>query len=150
MKWMKTVLRDKKFSRGTFCCLGSIDALELALHAGFDFAIADAQHGGFDAGDMHEAIRAADAADGVAVARIPANGLAAVEGLLDVGYTSLLAPMVNTPEAAAELVDAVYYAPRGTRSISGCRASLCTGDIQSATRDWVETGEKLETLKEQL
>jgi 4-hydroxy-2-oxoheptanedioate aldolase len=109
---------------GVFCTLGSVDAVELACQAGFDFILIDAQHGLFDQAGLREAIRAVEAAGGFPVVRLPANGLSWVEGILDAGCPALLAPMVNSPEEAARLVAACHYPPLGQRSLAGCRASL--------------------------
>lgn len=127
MRSMKQLLNSGKPALGTFCNLGSVDAVELACHAGFDFTILDGQHGVFDCRGLREAVRAVDAAGGLAVIRIPANGLEMVETLLDAGCTALLAPMVNSPEAAARLVEATHYAPIGFRSLAGCRAGMREG-----------------------
>jgi 2-keto-3-deoxy-L-rhamnonate aldolase RhmA len=127
---MQSLWERRKAGRpllGTFCGLGSVDAVELACHAGFDFVVLDGQHGSFDARGLREALRAVDAAGGFAVVRLPAHGLAEIEGILDLGCAALLAPMVNTPGQAADLVAAAYYPPLGLRSRSGCRASLREG-----------------------
>lgn len=112
---------------GTFAGLGSIDAIELICHAGFDFVVVDLQHGAFDLPTARHAIRAIDAAGACAVARLPANDWACVEPLLDAGYSALIAPMVNTPEHARAFVRAASYPPAGVRSQSSCRASLRGG-----------------------
>lgn len=124
MRWLKSGMSEDRPMIGTFCCLGSVDAVELACHTGFDFVVVDGQHGSFGGGGMGEAIRAADAAGCMAIARIPANGFESVERLLDLGYTALMVPMVNRADQAARAVEAAYYAPVGQRSASGCRAML--------------------------
>jgi 4-hydroxy-2-oxoheptanedioate aldolase len=127
MRSFQQLQEQSRTPLGTICCLGSIDAIELASHAGFDFVIIDGQHGPFELRDLREAIRAVDAAGGFPIVRLPANGLAPVEPLLDAGCPAFLAPMVNSPEQAAELVAAACYPPAGRRSQSGCRASLRGG-----------------------
>jgi 4-hydroxy-2-oxoheptanedioate aldolase len=127
MRSFKQLLDSGRPLLGTFCALGSIEAVELACHAGLDFVVVDAQHGCFSREGLREAVRAVDAAGGLPVARLPANGLDAVEGLLDAGYVALVAPMVNSAESAARWVTAAYYPPSGLRSQSGCRASLREG-----------------------
>ncbi len=121
------MLEAKPALLGTFCTFGSIDAVELAAHAGFDFVLMDGQHGAFDLAGLREAVRAVQATDSFPIARLPAYSLSHVEALLDAGYSSLLAPMVNTPEQARELVAACHYPPMGVRSQSGCRAGLRDG-----------------------
>lgn len=112
---------------GTFCTLGSIEAIETVCHAGFDFVVVDGQHGAFSVDAMCHAIRAIDAAGVCAAARLPANGWAYVEPLLDAGYSTLIAPMINTADAARAFVRAASFPPLGLRSQASCRASLRGG-----------------------
>ncbi|HEY3376822.1 MAG TPA: aldolase/citrate lyase family protein [Armatimonadota bacterium] len=124
MQSLPRLLAEKPALLGTFCTLGSVEAVELACHAGFDFLIIDGQHGAFELGGLREALRAMQAAGCFPIVRLPANGMMLVECLLDMGYPALLAPMVNTPGQAAELATAAHYPPCGLRSQSSCRASL--------------------------
>ncbi len=117
---------------GTFSTLASIDAVELACHAGLDFIILDAQHGAFDIDSLRHALRAAHAAGAFAFVRLPANSLALVEPLLDAGCLGLIAPMVNSLDEAKALVRAAYYPPLGVRSQSSCRASLAIPDYRKS------------------
>ncbi|MBH06782.1 MAG: hypothetical protein CMJ20_10725 [Phycisphaeraceae bacterium] len=115
---------------GTVNVLGSIEAIELACHAGFDFVLVDWQHGSFDRNLMREAVRAIDAAGCIAMARPPAAvgvDLGSIEWLLDMGYRALLMPMVNTADEARAIVEAAYYAPCGKRSVASCRANIHYG-----------------------
>jgi 2-keto-3-deoxy-L-rhamnonate aldolase RhmA len=127
MHSFKKLLNSNSNAIGTFCGLGSIDTVELACHAGFDFVVVDGQHGSFDLTGLVHALRAVDAAGGLPIVRLPANGLDLVEPLLDAGYPALLAPMVNNPETASAIVNTAYYPPYGCRSRSSCRASLRQG-----------------------
>ncbi len=122
-----TRLRSRPAIVGTFASLGSMDAIELAAHTGMDFVIVDWQHGSFDQGDMAHAVRAIHAAGCLPIARPPAHALHCVECLLDMGYSSLLIPMVNSAEKAQEVAEAALYPPAGLRSQSSCRASLRSG-----------------------
>ncbi len=121
---------DRPALLGTFSTLGSIEAVELACHAGLDFLILDAQHGGFDLESLRHALRACHAAGVYAFVRLPANNLSLIEPLLDAGCLGLIAPMVNSLDEAKALVRAAYYPPLGARSQSSCRASLITSDYR--------------------
>jgi 4-hydroxy-2-oxoheptanedioate aldolase len=112
---------------GTFCSLGSVEAIELTAHAGFDFVVVDWQHGSWGRRGMAEAVRALQGADCLAVARPPVQSPFAVEWLLDMGYPVLLVPMVNSAEEARGMVEVAHYPPLGHRSQSSCRANLHFG-----------------------
>lgn len=127
MRSLQDQLRQRSPLLGTFTVLGSVDGIELACRSGFDFVVVDAQHGSFDVGMMHEALRAIEPTDCLPIVRIENHTLGSVEALLDVGYMTLIAPMVNTPEQARAIVEATHYPPRGQRSHSACRAGLVHG-----------------------
>lgn len=139
MQSLKQKLTATPTMLGTFCTLGSIEAVELACYAGFDFVIVDGQHGAFDAQGIGEALRAIQAAGCFPIIRPPVHGLASVERLLDLGYPAMLAPMVNTPVQAGELVIATHYPPLGMRSQASCRASLCDGAVYRQSFDPIST-----------
>jgi len=90
--------------------------------AGFDFAILDGEHGAFD----FETVAAmANVAVGTRLdlfVRVPQLTRDYLGTYLDAGVAGIVAPMVETPEQAALLVDATRYPPLGKRGISVTRA----------------------------
>lgn len=126
VKTLRDILANQPTMVGTFCTLG-VEVVELACHCGMDFVLIDGQHGSFDVAGLRHALRAADAAGCYPIARLPAQGGMLIEPLLDAGYMTLIAPMVNSAEDAARLVDAAHYPPMGQRSQSGCRAATRQG-----------------------
>ena len=62
-----------------------------------------------------------------AIARIPVGhghvGTALIKQYLDLGIQTLLVPMVDTAQQAADLVHAMRYPPLGIRGMGGARAS---------------------------
>lgn len=128
MRSLQDRLHEGRPLLGTFTALGCVHAIELACRSGFDFVVVDAQHGLFDLGTMREALLAIESTNCLPIARIEAHTLGSVEALLDAGYMTLIAPMVNTPEQARAMVEATHYPPRGQRSHSACRAGLIHGD----------------------
>ena len=113
---------------GTICTQGSVDSVEIAAHAGFDFVFVDGQHGTFTADAMRAAAAAIQTTTASPVVRVSASHDAGqIEYLLDSGYTTLVCPMVNTAQCAQALVDAAYYSPLGHRSTGSCRAAVHFG-----------------------
>ena len=51
------------------------------------------------------------------------GGTAIIKQFLDLGIQTLLVPMVDTPQQARELVQAMRYPPQGIRGVGGARAS---------------------------
>lgn len=128
---MKNALRECLVSGGsaigTVCVIGSIESVEITCASGFDYVLIDGQHGSFTQASMREALRAVDAAGGHAVARPAAPIPHLIEPLLDMGYLSLLVPMVDTPEQASQVARAAHYPPLGARSQATTRASIHHG-----------------------
>jgi 4-hydroxy-2-oxoheptanedioate aldolase len=139
---------------GTVCIFGSSFSIECAAHAGYDFVLVDGQHGEFDRPRMAEAVRALDATDCLAMARPPGHEPHAIEWLLDIGYSTLLVPMVHTALQAQSVVDAAYYPPAGKRSQAGVRAEVRGGpEYRRRSNDdvflflMIETVEGLENVE---
>lgn len=151
-------LRDKLMSGqavvGTVCVLGSIESIEIAAAAGFDYVLVDWQHGSFDQNAMREALRALDAAGCPAMGRPPTPTGPWIEWLLDMGYPSLLLPMVDTVQIAKTAVRAASYPPRGLRSQASARATIrhgvkyrdSVGDALMLTA-MIESGEAVEQIE---
>lgn len=150
-------LRDKLMSGqavvGAVCVLGSIESVEIAAATGFDYALVDWQHGSFDQNTMREALRALDAMGCSAMARPPVPQGHWIEWLLDMGYTSLLLPMVDSGAIAEAAVRAASYPPRGLRSQASARATLRFGsDYRAKITEvmmltaMIETAEAVEAI----
>jgi 4-hydroxy-2-oxoheptanedioate aldolase len=89
---------------------------------GFDFAIVDCEHGAFD---VQTVSAMANVATGTALdlwVRVPRISRDYVGRYLDAGAVGIIAPMVETAEQAAELVQMARYTPIGSRGISVTRA----------------------------
>lgn len=89
---------------------------------GFDFAIVDCEHGAFD---VQTVSAMASVAAGTRLdlwVRVPRISRDYVGRHLDAGAVGIIAPMVETAEQAAELVQMAKYTPEGVRGISVTRA----------------------------
>ena len=113
---------------GTVCTLGSVESVEIACYAGFDFVVVDWEHGAFNSDRVRESLRAIQATGVAPVVRPPVASECYIEQLLDMGYLSMLVPMVNTPQRARDIATAACYPPLGMRSLSGTRAAMCYGN----------------------
>jgi len=133
---------------GAVCVLGSIESLEVAAASGFNYALVDWQHGSFNQPTMREGLRALDAMGCPAVARPPVPEGHWIEWLLDMGYMSLLLPMVDNAEIADAAVRAASYPPRGLRSQASARAVIRYGaDYRSEIGDALMLTAMIETTE---
>jgi len=103
---------------------GSPDLVEFLGAAGFEYVIADGEHGGVSVETCRELVRAAEAAGMCALARVPSVDPARILAFLDQGIQGIILAHCNTRDDAEALVQAVKYPPRGIRgAASGSRAA---------------------------
>lgn len=124
----KAALAARRPQLGLWLTLADAYSAEICATAGFDWLLVDGEH---SPNDLRSMLAIAQAIAGYPashpIARIPMGhghvGQALIKQVLDIGYQTLLVPMVDTPEQAAELVRCMRYPPAGVRGIGGSRAS---------------------------
>jgi 4-hydroxy-2-oxoheptanedioate aldolase len=124
----KRALAEKRPQYGLWLGLASSYTAELCAGAGFDWLLIDGEH---TPNDLMGILQQAQAIAGYpgchAIARVPVGhghaGTTLIKQFLDLGIQTLLVPMVDTPEQAADVVRAVRYPPQGIRGMGGARAS---------------------------
>ncbi len=102
-------------------------AAEVLAHSGFDSVTLDAQHGMFGRDRLVPLLQAVSAGPAVPMVRPSRMDVAEIGWLLDAGAYGIIAPSVDTPGLAEQLVDACFYPPRGTRSFGASRGLLYGG-----------------------
>ena len=133
----KNKLRQGGIVLGVFVGIPAPRLVELCGLAGYDYVVIDAEHGPIDFGAGEEMIRAADATGITPIVRIPDHLPKTILRYLDAGAQGVMAPQVNTVAAANAVVDAVKYAPIGTRGLAGGRAAAYgqRGSLPEYVRD---------------
>ncbi len=101
---------------------------EICASAGFDWLLVDGEHAPNDlAALLAQAQAIAAYPDTHAIARVPMGlghvGQMLIKQYLDIGYQTLLVPMIDTAEQAAEVVRSLRYPPGGVRGMAGARGS---------------------------
>jgi 4-hydroxy-2-oxoheptanedioate aldolase len=101
---------------------------EICALAGFDWLVIDGEHAPNDLRTILSQLQTLAAYPASQpVTRIPVGETALIKQVLDLGAQTLLVPMVDTPEQAAELVRACRYPQAdgggGVRGMAGARAS---------------------------
>jgi 4-hydroxy-2-oxoheptanedioate aldolase len=116
---VKRALKDGKPTVGTWLSLGSITAARFMARAGFDWLTVDTEHSlaGIET-TTHIFASVADAGC-VALARVPSNRHDHIKRVLDNGAHGVVVPMVNSRAEAEAAVSAMFYPPKGTRSVGG-------------------------------
>ncbi len=124
----KQALRERRPQIGLWMGLADHYTAEICAGAGFDWLLIDGEH---SPNDLRSILQQAQVIAGYpgtnAIARVPVGhghvGAAVIKQYLDLGIQTLLVPMVDTPQQAADVVRAMRYPPDGIRGMGGARAS---------------------------
>jgi len=148
-------IRDKGHAFGVLAQIDNMFSLEIVASVGLDYVLLDWQHGVWSAESMINALRTLDSTDCIAVPRLAGHLPQDILWLLDSGYETIVAPMVNSKAEAEALVDACFYPPKGRRSRGRARAGVLEGDeyFERINQDLLflpmfETVESLDAIEE--
>lgn len=95
---------------------------ELVGSIGYDWCLIDGEHGPQGLSAMVPQVQALAAAGAQTVMRIPDPQVWMVKQVLDLGVQTVLVPMVDTGEQAAEMGRAARYPPHGIRGMGSAIA----------------------------
>ncbi len=129
----KQALAEGRQQIGLWAALASAYSTELIAGVGYDWLLLDGEHAPNDLRSILaqlQAVASAQQAFGDArshpVVRVPLGtgeaGTAIIKQVLDLGAPTLLVPMVDTPEQAAQVAAAARYAPVGVRGMGSALA----------------------------
>lgn len=122
----KAALRGDRAQIGLWLSLADPYCTEICATAGFDWLLVDNEH---TPNDVRSTLASLQVVAGYpathAVVRVLQGDAALIKQMLDIGAQTMLVPMVDTAEQAAEMVRAVRYPPLGIRGVgaSAARAS---------------------------
>jgi 4-hydroxy-2-oxoheptanedioate aldolase len=102
---------------GLWVALANPYSAEICAGAGFDWLLLDGEHAPNDIRSLLAQLQAVAPYPVSPVVRPVIGETHVVKQLLDIGATSLLVPMVDSAEQAAELVRATRYPPHGIRGV---------------------------------
>lgn len=118
----KAALADGRLQLGLWMGLCSPVTAEICASAGFDWLVIDGEHAPNDVPGMLHQLQAVAGHDVHPVVRTVAGEAWMIKQALDIGAQTLLVPMVETPEMAADLVRATRYPPAGHRGVGAALA----------------------------
>lgn len=118
---------------------------ELIGLAGYDAALIDMEHGGFDLDDVQVLILASEIAGVTPIVRVPGLDPQLIMRLLDIGAQGIQLSGVSSVAEAQALVDAVRFPPLGKRGLIGNSRALRYGGVKGA--DYLAEAERNILLK---
>jgi 4-hydroxy-2-oxoheptanedioate aldolase len=87
----------------------------------WDWLWIDGQHGTLDYHDIIAAVRACDLIGKTSIVRVPGHDQGVIGKTLDMACTGIMVPLVDTPQQAHDIVQAVKFPSIGSRSFGGRR-----------------------------
>jgi 2-dehydro-3-deoxyglucarate aldolase/4-hydroxy-2-oxoheptanedioate aldolase len=125
---LRSSLKQGK-SLGTFVGIPSSIPYELASLAGFDWVIADLEHGENEFSDL---ARAVVSFDGPVIARVSSASSENISKALDRGAAGIMVPKVSSSQELIEALERLDYPPIGTRGVASYNRSGSWGHDKSA------------------
>lgn len=119
MNRLKSALAEGRPQFGLWQSLGHPYTAEICAGAGFDWLLFDGEHAPNTITTLLAQLQAVSAYPIEAVARPPVGEPAVIKQYLDIGFQSLLIPMVGSVEQAEMLVSATRFPPTGIRGVAG-------------------------------
>lgn len=135
---VKIALQADKVQIGVLQSIPDAGITEVLGGAGFDFVMADAEHGSLSFRDMEHIARAAEIANMVPLVRVPGILTEDVGRFLDAGAAGIIVPNIRNAKETALAVETVKYPPCGRRGVAMPRAS---GYGQMGVREFAEFAE---------
>ncbi|NDY92478.1 4-hydroxy-2-oxoheptanedioate aldolase [Ideonella sp. TBM-1] len=118
----RNALRAGRPQIGCWVGLAEANAAELLATCGYDWLLLDGEHAPNDPRSVLAQLRAIAPYPVHGVVRPVIGDVALVKQYLDVGAQTLLVPMVDTAEQAAQMVRAMRYPPQGIRGMGAALA----------------------------
>ena len=120
----KQALQEGRRQIGLWQSMASPYTAEICAGAGFDWLLFDGEHAPNDVPLMLAQLQAVESYPTHAIARPPTGDVVLVKLYLDLGFQTLLIPLVDTAGQAAEMVRAMRYPPDGIRGVGAGSARV--------------------------
>ena len=128
----KSLFKKHSAVVGSWINTASPIVAELMSGCGFDFLTIDVEHSAVDLMHTQSLFQAIQSGNPncAPFVRLQGNDYAENKRYLDAGAKGVIAPLINTPEQAMELVRSVKYPPEGERGVGFCRANAYGAHLQ--------------------
>ena len=118
----KAALQAGQRQIGLWVGLADANVAEALAGCGYDWLLLDGEHAPNDVRTVLEQLRAVAPYPVQPVVRPVQGEVALIKQYLDVGAQTLLVPMIDTPEQAAQMARAMRYPPHGVRGVGAALA----------------------------
>jgi 4-hydroxy-2-oxoheptanedioate aldolase len=118
----KQALQEGRPLLGLWQAIANGYTAEICAHAGYDWLLFDGEHAPNTAQTLLSQLQAVSRFPTEPVARVPSGDPVGIKQYLDLGFRTLLVPMVDTAEQARAVVAACRYPPHGIRGVASATA----------------------------
>ncbi len=125
---------------GVFLSFPSQRLVEFCGLVGFDFVLIDGEHEGIGVETCYQLATAADAVGMASIVRAPNNRPDVLLGFADSGVHGIIAPHIDSREAAETLVSALAFPPKGSRGAAASSRAANYGLTQTPSEYFADTG----------
>jgi 4-hydroxy-2-oxoheptanedioate aldolase len=132
---LKAALATKTVQMGLWMNLVSPIAAEALSGTGFDWLLIDGEHGPNDIPTILAQVQAIGSRTSVVV-RPPVGEVRMIKQLLDLGVQTILVPMIESTDHAAQMVKAMHYPPVGMRGVG---ATIARASDYGRITDYITT-----------
>ena len=119
---LKAALQRGETQCGLWLAMANATAAEIAGKAGFDWCLIDAEHGPNTLTSISRQLQALAGTPAHTAIRVPMGEDWLLKQVLDLGVQTIVVPMVNTAEQAAQIAAAVRYPGEGSRGMGAMLA----------------------------
>ena len=120
----KQALKEGRRQIGLWQAMASPFTAEICAGAGFDWLLFDGEHAPNDVPSMLAQLQAVESYPTHAIARPPIGDVVLIKQYLDLGFQTLLIPLVDTADQAAQMVRGMRYPPDGVRGVGAGSARV--------------------------
>ena len=113
----KAALKNGDVQIGCWMSFGETITCELMGTTGFDWLMFDGEHNPYDIKNIRDCLAAMQSTQSSVGVRVPVGETWIIKQVLDAGAQTVLVPMVESAEHAAQLVRDVRYPPTGQRGV---------------------------------
>lgn len=124
IRLLRQKLAAEETTYGLWVTLESASITEMAVAAGLDFVVIDAEHGHLDWQDIVQHLRATVRSNTVALVRVAELNGGLIKRALDCGADGVVIPWVETAEQLQQAISWARYPLEGQRGIGAERATL--------------------------
>jgi 4-hydroxy-2-oxoheptanedioate aldolase len=149
---LKSLLSSGQPARGAWLGIPSVSSARLLARLPLDWLLIDTEHAPIDTALLPQMVAAIAEADGPApIVRVPQASVENMKRALDAGAYGVIAPMINTPEEARQVVAWTSFPPQGERSFGSAYAGLAfgqsMGEYLRAANEQIVVGIQIESAK---